>query len=480
MDDRTENTPLRVDFAFRRLLAEKLEGHRASFCTQCGACVGDCPAARYDATFNPRRIVLLALYGAADELLGERSPVWTCTNCANCAERCPQQVKPVDIIIALKNLLADRGREPEAVGKVVEAFWQTGRTTQTGPMVDKMRAAYGLGPLAPVPVEEVRALVGPEPDEEGPVPHSGDLGPTGAIAPWREPVLTPSNDPIALFLGCLIPSRHPAMEAAIRSCLSRLGVPLVDLPGISCCPDPIYVKSRDATDWLAVAARNLCVAEAAGVDLVTSCSGCTATLSEAHHHLREPALRARVNGRLRRIGKEYKGTSAVRHVVAHLRDRVGIDAVRRSVVRPLTGLSVAVHYGCHLLKPSPVMAVDDPYDPGVLEDMVRALGATPVRHRSWALCCGKACQDEELPSAMMRDLLASVQEEEADVLCLVCPTCFGQFDHGQARVAKRFGADFHTPPVYLFQLLAFAQGTPWDQLGFDRQRFKPEALRRYE
>jgi heterodisulfide reductase subunit B len=115
-----------------------------------------------------------------------------------------------------------------------------------------------------------------------------------------------------------------------------------------------------------------------------------------------------------------------------------------------------------------------------MERLVEALGASPVRHRNWYLCCGKACQTAEIPSNMMHDLLATVNEEQADILGMICPTCFGQFDHGQAKVSQQFGKDFHTPPIYYFQLLAFAQGVPYDKLGFERQRFKPDCLRRFE
>ena len=81
---------------------------------------------------------------------------------------------------------------------------------------------------------------------------------------------------------------------------------------------------------------------------------------------------------------------------------------------------------------------------------------------------------------MMHDLLGTVRDVEAELLCLICPTCFGQFDYGQARIAKLFEEEFKTPTVYYMQLLAFAQGLPYEQLGIDRQRFKPECLRRYE
>jgi len=284
----------------------------------------------------------------------------------------------------------------------------------------------------------------------------------------------------AFFPGCLIPARHPAMEFAIRETIPKLGIELVDLEGASCCPDPLYFKSKDKLSWLAVAARNLCLAEDFGLDIFTNCSGCTATLSEARHLLEDPELRSKVNERLARIGREYRGTVRVKHIVALLRDEIGYEAIRESVKIPLDGLKVAIHYGCHLLKPSSIMQVDDPNDPDVLERLVGALGATPVRHRNWYLCCAKGCQSNEIPARMMCDLLTTVQDVEPDILCMVCPTCFGQFDHGQFKLSRQFGKDFHTPPIYYVQLLAFAQGIPYERLGFERQRFKPECLNRYE
>lgn len=285
----------------------------------------------------------------------------------------------------------------------------------------------------------------------------------------------------AFFPGCLIPARHPAMEFAIRHTLPNLGIEIVDLEGASCCPDPIFFKSKDKVDWLSVAARNLCLAEDLGLDIFTNCSGCTATLSETYHLLAEnEELKDRVNTRLAKIGREYKGTSRIRHIATLVRDEVGYDTVRESVVRPLTGLKVAIHYGCHLLKPSRIMQVDDPDNPEVMERLVEALGATPVRHRNWYLCCGKACSADEIPNNMMHDLLSTVNDEQADILGMICPTCFGQFDHGQKKVSKIFDEDFSTPPIYYFQLLAFAQGVPYEKLGFERQRFKPERLCAYE
>jgi heterodisulfide reductase subunit B len=467
---RPEGDVVHVDFEFRRELAKKVEGNLANFCYQCGACVGDCPAAIYSDKFNPREIMLQVLYGLEPELLGEESVLWLCTNCYNCHERCPQEVKPVEVILSLKNMLADRGLISAGVERVIKTFETTGRTVPASTAVDRQREKFGLSPMPAVPVDEIRTLL-EEPPEDGPDPVA-----EREISP--HPVTR--TDRFAFFPGCLIPARYPAIEKAIRRTLETLGVKLVDMEGASCCPDPIYFKSKDKLSWLTVAARNLSLAEELGLDVVTNCSGCTATLSEACHLLHDSELLEKVDRRLRRIGRRYQGTTRVRHVATVLRDCIGIGRIRDSVVRPLEGLQIAIHYGCHLLKPSAVMRVDDPNDPRMMEDLVGALGAKPVRHHNWHLCCGKACQEEDLPANMMRDLLTSVREEDAELLCLICPTCFGQFDHGQMKIAQRFEEDFHIPAIYYMQLLAFAQGVPYDELGLERQRFKPECLRRFE
>jgi heterodisulfide reductase subunit C len=158
---------VRVDFGFRRELAEKIEGNLASFCYQCGACVGDCPATTYSSDFNPREIMLKVLYGLGEELLQENSILWQCTNCYNCHERCPQEVKPVEVIISLKNMLADRGLYPDPVKKIIDTFEATGRTTPMNPAVDRQRARFGLPPLPPVPMEEIRPLIEPAEDKGG-------------------------------------------------------------------------------------------------------------------------------------------------------------------------------------------------------------------------------------------------------------------------------------------------------------------------
>jgi heterodisulfide reductase subunit B len=279
------------------------------------------------------------------------------------------------------------------------------------------------------------------------------------------------------FPGCLIPIKYPHFEVAIRRTLPRLDVEIVDGEGFSCCPDPIYFQASDKLGWLTLAARNLALAERAGHDVFTICSGCTSTLREANHMLREDeALCDRVNRRLDRIGLTYRGSIEVRHVVAFIRHRIGLDALRASVTRPLAGVRVALHYGCHLLKPAAIMGVDDPDDPRILHQLVEAVGAEPVEHDERFLCCGKACIDPNLPLEMTRTVLQSVKRAEVDCMGMICPTCFSSFDTGQLLITRKTGETLDVPPVYYFQLLGLAQGLSPDEVGLTRQRIKPHAL----
>ena len=147
-----------INFAFKDLVDSIIGGDHHSHCMQCAACVGDCPAAKYSDRFNPRQIMLMVITGMEEELLAEGSMVWECTNCYNCVERCPQDVRPAEVIVALKNLSTQRKHNPEKVDKMVEAVLMTGRTTMTTSAVNRIRGELGLKDVEDPPIEELKKL----------------------------------------------------------------------------------------------------------------------------------------------------------------------------------------------------------------------------------------------------------------------------------------------------------------------------------
>lgn len=259
--------------------------------------------------------------------------------------------------------------------------------------------------------------------------------------------------------------------------MSKIGLELVDIDGFTCCPDPIYFQAKDKIEWYTVAARNISLAEDLGHDIITTCSGCTATLSEVNLALKEDdALRAEINKHLAKIDREFKGSINVRHAVTVLRDDFGMDRVAETVSKPLDGLKVAVHYGCHLLKPSRVMRVDDPDRPTILEKLLEAIGAEPVHHEKTLLCCGKACMSATMPDQMVIDILETIQKAGAEAMGLICPTCFDQFDVRQIILNRKYKKNLEIPVIYYFQLLGLAQGLSREEVGLHLHKIKVDKI----
>jgi heterodisulfide reductase subunit B2 len=275
----------------------------------------------------------------------------------------------------------------------------------------------------------------------------------------------------------MMTTKYPWFEAAVRRTFDKMRLELVDMDGFTCCPDPIYFQAHDKMEWYTIAARNISVAEDVGYDIITTCSGCTATLSEVNLALKEDAaLKAEINDRLKRIGRQYKGTINVRHAVTVLRDDFGMERIAGTVTRPLNGLKVAVHYGCHLLKPSRVMRVDDPDRPAILDNLLKAIGCEPIHHDKTLLCCGRACMDNSISDHMVMDILENVTGSGADCMGLICPTCFDEFDTGQILLGRKYKKAFDIPVVYAFQLLGLAQGLEPEEVGLQHHKVKMEKL----
>jgi len=151
---------VKVSFDFKSTIDAEIGGAGHSLCFQCGACVGDCPAAQYSARFNPRQIMLDAVLGLADQLVTKDSVVWECTNCDNCFDHCPQDVRPVEVILAIKNMIHQAGLSPKNVEPLVASVANTGCTVAMSDLINKRRRELGLPELIGPPVDELQKILG--------------------------------------------------------------------------------------------------------------------------------------------------------------------------------------------------------------------------------------------------------------------------------------------------------------------------------
>jgi len=271
----------------------------------------------------------------------------------------------------------------------------------------------------------------------------------------------------AFFLGCIAPLRYPGIEKSTREVFKALGVELVDLKGANCCPAPGVIKSFSKATWLAAAARNLALAEKAGLDIVTVCNGCYGSLFDAAHELNEnKELRDEVNKILAEIGMEYSGKTKVKHFAEILYKEVGIEKIKKAVKTP-ADYNVAAFYGCHFLKPSKLKQLDDSENPKILDELVEAVGAKSMLRRKKAkpLCCGAGgglrSQFGETALKFTNANLEIMKNSGAEMIIDVCPFCHLQFDAGQ----KDSGYSF--PVLHLSQLYGIAMGMDAKDLGVE-------------
>jgi heterodisulfide reductase subunit B len=273
-----------------------------------------------------------------------------------------------------------------------------------------------------------------------------------------------------LYLGCTVPVRNLNYEVSVRLTAEKLGITLRDNEHFGCCGFPL--KSLRAEDTLVTAARNLALAEREGLEICALCNACAGTLTETAHVLEhDPELKDMVNARLEKVGLRYDGPVRVRHFMRLLWEEVGVDALTKAVVNPLSDVALAPHYGCHYLKPSELtVGFDSPDVPSTLGELIGALGAQVVDYPSLKDCCGGGLLgiSEETANEMTRKKLHA--------LVLVCPFCNVMYEGQQKKIAKAAGLDINVPVVYYPQVLGLALGLSSKELGFKLNRIKPKEL----
>ena len=279
-----------------------------------------------------------------------------------------------------------------------------------------------------------------------------------------------------LFLGCVIPARLPYLEASSRKIFEKLGIELRDVEGFSCCPDPTGIELLDHKTWLALGARNLSLCNNNG-GVISFCSGCVETLKGINHFInKDITLKKEINRYLQKIGKAYEGKTKVKHFAEVLYEN--LDKVRENVVKPLADFKVAVHYGCHYLRPSEIINWDDPFEPTTIDEIIKAIGAISLEYDMKIECCGNPVEksDKDLSLLMIDNKLKSISEAGANCVAVVCPACYQQYEFNQRELNKRNSTDYDLPIFYLSELVALAFGYKPEEIGLNFHRIKANKL----
>ncbi|MCH5291489.1 MAG: CoB--CoM heterodisulfide reductase iron-sulfur subunit B family protein [Treponema sp.] len=256
----------------------------------------------------------------------------------------------------------------------------------------------------------------------------------------------------AYFPGCTLKNKATDLDRWARKSAEALGFTLDEIPEWQCCGGE-YPLAKDEIATKLSSVRALADARKAGKDLVTLCSACHNVIKQVNHDMQtDENVILKVNNYLAHDGIEYHGEAKVVHYLEILRDVVGWEAVKAAVKNPFKGKKIGAYYGCLLLRPGNVLDFDDPENPQIIEDFIKAIGGTPVIYAQRNECCGAytALEDAAIPARRAKEILANAEDQGADFLVTSCPLC--RYNLNKHRAGSKLEV------IYFTELLAEALG----------------------
>ena len=279
----------------------------------------------------------------------------------------------------------------------------------------------------------------------------------------------------AYFPGCVAQGACRELYQSTQALTQALGIELVELKKASCCGSGTFKEDSQLLEDT-VNARNIALAETLHLPLLTQCSTCQGVIGHVDERLKQaqqqnPAYVEQVNGFLQKEGcLPYQGSTEVKHLLYALVADYGIEEIQRKVTKSLQGLKCAAFYGCYLLRAQSSMPYDDPIRPEAMENIFRAIGATPIYYRGRTQCCGwplaSYATTESFKMAGMH--IQEALDSGADCMVTPCPLCHLNLDSRQPEVEKVIERKLSLPVLHLPQLIALALGVAPKQLGLDR------------
>ena len=250
------------------------------------------------------------------------------------------------------------------------------------------------------------------------------------------------------FPGCTLKNKAIILDVYARKSAEALGVTLEEIEDWQCCGG-VFTTANDEIATKLSSVRVLKAAKAKEQALVTVCSACHNVVKQTNYAMQnDPEFAGKVNRYM--AEDEYDGSTQVYHYLELIRDVIGYDKVKEATVNPLKGKKIAAYYGCLLLRPNSVMRMDDPENPQIMEDLIRAIGADPVIYPYRNECCGGYVRMESPEFAIKKSLSVSESAKKAgaDVIVTACPLCKYNLEKSGSEI----------PVVYITELLAEAFG----------------------
>jgi len=285
----------------------------------------------------------------------------------------------------------------------------------------------------------------------------------------------------AYYPGCSARSTCAELNEATHAVTARLGLELLQLDSAT-CTGARELRAIDPAGFYALNVRILALAESQGLPLMTICNTCTLNILDAHAaFVSDPELAASINARLADEGLHYSGRTRISHFLWVLHEDIGEARLRQLVVNPLTGMTVAAFYGCHITRPPLRYGFVDSRNNTALERLAEILGCRPIEYSGRTECCGfhTAAHDENVAIKLTGQHILAAKTAGAHTMVTPCPLCHTVLDSFQPEIEKDMGQRLDMPVLHLPQLVGLALGLSADELKIDHHIVSAEMLRSY-
>ncbi len=253
---------------------------------------------------------------------------------------------------------------------------------------------------------------------------------------------------VSYFPGCTLKNKAIDLDIYARKCAEVLGVTLEEIENWQCCGG-VFTTANDEIATKLSSVRALKAAKEKDQALVTVCSACHNVIKQTNHAMQnDEEFASKVNRYM--AEDDYDGSTTVYHYLELIRDVIGYDKVKEAVVNSLKGKKIAAYYGCLLLRPNSVMKMDDPENPTIMEDLIKAMGADAVIYPYRNECCGGYVRmgSPELANKKSNSVTSSAKKAGAEMIVTACPLCKYNLEKSGSEI----------PVVYITELLAEALG----------------------
>ena len=290
---------------------------------------------------------------------------------------------------------------------------------------------------------------------------------------------------VAYWPGCVSRGFTPELHGAMAAVAPRLDIDLIELDRANCCGAGVIAEhNQELVDSLNARTFALAQGVEGALGMMNICSTCQGAQSECQERLdADTAYRQHINEHLEPEGLAYEKNSAWwnKNFLWLLVEDIGLDALRERVVRPLSGLRVAPFYGCYIVRPQSRLGYDErPERDMYLEQVIEAIGATPVDYAGKHKCCGFPLITMNRTTSLRQAgrHIADAIDADADCMVTPCPLCHLNLDLQQPDAAKFVERDLGMPVLHFPQLVGLALGLEPKELGMNTHVVKTGDVQR--